>query len=138
MAQMDSIVLNVTDKLDQLSIEFSMDSDDVIKCVNDALRDMRISDISSVHENSDVELYVEIRAQWYALGRIRNSTSLNFKYNTGNDGKAVDKSMIPEMVNKAMNQLDRQYQSWISTFYVGSTGTGKTWNSTRRTGDTLA
>lgn len=132
MDRKEIIITNVMEKMHQLPLEFDDAGEfDIEPSLNDAMREMGIRDIRSVHSYSDTELFLELRTLWYVLLRYRNSASVNFKYKTGvNDGKSVDKTDIPKILKSIMDDLDDQFQQWRMTSYSGTTGS--TWNMTRR------
>ena len=137
MATQMEVCDNVLDKLDQLPHDLSISDLDIVPCLIDAQREMGIGDLSTVDINSDTGLYLEIRTQWYMLGRIRISKALDFKYNTGVDGKSVDKTSPAKMLSIIMDDLDDRYSKWKSTSSSVSS-TGQTWTKTARTNTRLS
>lgn len=136
MSDMAKIIKNVEEKIHQLPFEYHDDGTfDVNPSIEDSMREMGISDISSVPIFSHMELQLELRSLYYVLMRFRNSSSANFKYKTGvNDGKSVDKVDIPKMIHNIMGDLDNQFIKWKSTSYGG---TGHMWNMIRRQSETV-
>lgn len=90
----------------------------------DAQREMKISDIDSIPSMSEVELQLENRVVYYALRRFRTSASIFFKFSTAVDGKTVDKSMIPKMLNQIISEYNSEYLRWKRTY----TNIGQLWN----------
>lgn len=135
MARQD-IINNAWDKIDELPLDFDMDITDLEPCLLDAQREMQISNVDAVDTMSTTALQLEYRTVYHFLFRIRNTTSTNYRYNTGADGRSVDKSMIVKMIDKIMEDLDEKYQSWKNDD-TRKTG-GKTWTRTRRQSSTLS
>ena len=124
------LIENIMDKLDKLPVEFNILDTDVAPCLDDAMREMNVS-LENIAEGSSTELYVEIRAQWYMLGRLQNSSSVNFRYSTGIDGKSVDKTSIPKTIGEIMDRLNSQFMQWYSTSFKSSTS--GIWTKPQRT-----
>ena len=130
------MISNIRDKLDELPLDFPTVTDDTIdSSLTDALREMQITDLLSIND-PNLELYIEIRAEWWQLHRIRNTASVNFKYGTSSDGRSVDKSMIPKTINNIMRDLNSQFGKWNRTTRIKTTGS--TWTRIVTESTTLA
>jgi vancomycin resistance protein YoaR len=129
MSRLDTICASVSDKLDMIQVAFNYTSAALQSAVKDARREMKISDVESVAVDSSDELYLELRAEYWMLHRLKNGQALNFRYTTGVDGRSVDKSMIPKMLTTIMEDLDRQFKTYMRT--RSSTGGGVAQFSTR-------
>lgn len=130
------LINNAWDKIDQLPLDFEMDIADLEPCLIDAQREMQINNVESIDLMSTTALQLEYRIVYHFLFRLRNTTSTNFRYNTGADGRSVDKSMVSKMLDKIMEDLDDKFQDWKDSD-TRKTG-GKTWTRTRRTSSTLS
>ena len=130
---------NIMDKIDSLSVSFDISADsELSSSLNDATREMKISDLNSVEQDTDTELYLELRSVWWFLFRCRNSSSVNFKYSTGSlDGKAVDKTKVTEEIDKIMKNIDQQFTQWKSTAANVASSGSSLWNRTKRESSTL-
>lgn len=137
MATQMEICDNVLDKLDSLPLDLNISDLDIVPCLVDAQREMGISDLSVIDITSANALYLEIRTQWYMLGRIRISKALDFKYSTGVDGKTIDKTNVPNMIGIIMDDLDDKFTKWFTTASSVSS-TGQTWKVTARTNTRLS
>lgn len=133
------LLSNIMDKISQLSVSFDITSDSLLlPSLNDAVREMKISDITSVEQDSDTELYLELRSVYWFLFRCRNSSSVNFKYSTGSlDGKAVDKTKVVEEIDKIMKSINDQFTQWRSTTANLSSTSSSLWTRTKRSSSTL-
>lgn len=130
-----SILTNVIDKLDTMDIDFDITDIDIIPALNDALREMKIQSLSSITDNSQTELYIELRTEYWMLHRFRNAQTLNFKYSTSIDGRMIDKTMIPKLISDTMAELDNKFASYMTnTFNKSASGT---WNITRKVANRL-
>jgi hypothetical protein len=130
MSSQVKIIGGVWDKLDNLPLSFQITDADIAPCLSDTLREMKLSDISNVPEDSNIELYVELRTVWWVLFRFKNTSAINFKYNTGNsDGKSVDKTMISSTISDIMDDINDQFMAWFRSSKDTSSGI---WNVTRR------
>jgi hypothetical protein len=136
MATQMEICDNVLDKLDNLPLDLSITDLDIVPCLIDAQREMGISDLSVIDITSANALYLEIRTQWYMLGRIRISKALDFKYSTGVDGKTIDKTSVSKAIGMVMDDLDVKFNQWFTTASSVSS-TGQTWTKTTRTNTRL-
>lgn len=132
-AREKSLVDAVKDKLDSLPLAFDIDDVKVFSALKDTLREMRIFNAEHIYENTELEYYVEIRTEWHMLKRLRNSTSVYFRYSTGVDGKSIDKTRVPQMISEIMEELDAEYKKW----YMTSRMNGGVWNMYQRPKDTL-
>ena len=105
------ILRNVYRKLDDMVMSFGMPaysndiSDDDIEryvgmSLDDTLRELRVTNTDNIGEMSIAEYHVENRCVYHKLRALRNSASIFFKFSTAVDGKTVDKSMIPKMINE--------------------------------------
>jgi hypothetical protein len=129
MSSQNTILTNVLDKLDQMPVKFDITDTDIAPAYNDALREMGIGDIGDV-TNLTTEFYIELRTEYWMLHRLKNSQSLNFKYSTSVDGRSVDKTDIPKVIQKTMDDLDLKFNTWKTSTYNRSSGT---WDMTQRT-----
>ena len=105
------ILRNVYQKLDGMMLSFGMPmyndniSDDDIEryvgmSLNDTMRELRLENLDTIKEMSIAEYHIENRCVYHKLRSLRNSASIFFKFSTSVDGKTVDKSMIPKMINE--------------------------------------
>lgn len=119
------VLKNVYQKLDGMVLSFgmpayntSLSNDDIERYVgmslNDTLRELRLTDLSSVGEMSIAEYHIENRCVYHKLRSLRNSASIFFKFSTAVDGKTVDKSMIPKMINEMIKEYDSEWKRWLS------------------------
>lgn len=108
----DSITDGMVDKL------FGLD-------LSDALREMRMN-VTDVESNSYTEMMVENRVVYYAIRRFRLSASVFFKFSTATDGKTVDKTGIPKMLNTILAEYNAEFKSWRGN------NAGSLWNMTGR------
>ena len=120
------ILINAYQKLSTLPLSFGIPqynedmTDDMLdKYIGidykDALRDIGTKDIADIETMSFAELIFENRVVYYALRRFRMSGSAFFKFSTANDGKAVDKSMIPKTLTSIINEYDREYRKYAGS-----------------------
>lgn len=112
MSDRNKVLANIKRKLGSLPVKIGLTDNDIDMCLDDALREMNLSSVSSVADGSKLELYVEIKSLWFALSIARNSGTTNFKYSTGSDGKMVDKTKISETISDIMNDLDMRFNRW--------------------------
>ena len=109
------ILRNVYRKLDGMMLSFGMPmySDDISDedieryvgmPLNDTMRELRLSSLDEVGEMSIAEYHIENRCVYHKLRSLRNSASIFFKFSTAVDGKTVDKSMIPKMINEMIKK----------------------------------
>ena len=116
---------NVYRKLDGMAMSFGMPmysddmSDDDIEryvgmSLNDTLRELRLIDINDIQEMSITEYHIENRCVYHKLRMLRNSASIFFKFSTAVDGKSIDKSMIPKMINEMIKEYDDEWKKWLS------------------------
>lgn len=120
----------VLDKLDKLPIATEISDIDILPALSDTLRELSIPSCTDIAEGSQLEFYVELRTEYWTLHRLRNSESLNFKYSTSIDGRAIDKSMIPKMIDDIMNDLDDRFKNWYNNTY--NRRTSGVWTMPRR------
>lgn len=124
------ILRNAYQKLDSLSLGFGLPAysdnieDDFILSkfrtdIKDTMREMKISDITNIQEDSYQEMIFENRIVYHALKRFRNSASLFFKFSTAIDGKTVDKTKIPEMLGKILKDYDDEYKKYKGSNCAG-------------------
>lgn len=129
------IIRNSYQKLDNLPLGFglpaysdSLEDDFVLSKfsvdIKDSMREMGIVDVTTIPENSQMEMIFENRIVYHALKRFRNSASLFFKFSTAIDGKTIDKTKIPEMLNEILKEYDDEYKA-----YNGA-NCGSLWNMT--------
>lgn len=134
MSSQNTILINVLDKLDQMPIKFNITDTDIAPALNDTLREMSIADIADVAD-MQTEFYIELRTEYWMLHRLKNSQSLNYKYSTSVDGRSVDKTDIPRVIQATMDDLDLKYCTWKSdTYNKSSSGV---WAMTPRTNTRL-
>jgi hypothetical protein len=111
MSDRDVVLSNVQEKLDDLGIQFAASPTTVGSCLNDTLRELRISDITAV-DDPVAELQIENRTLWWYLKRKRIGLSTSFKYSTGGDAEQVDKTMVPKMIGTVMHDIDLEFKKW--------------------------
>lgn len=133
-----SILRNVYKKLDSMILSFGMpiysddiSDDDIEKYIgitlDDTMRELRISNLDNVREMSIAEYHIENRCIYHKLRMLRNSASIFFKFSTAVDGKTVDKSMIPKMINEIIKEYDNEWKRWQSDGGLTGATASKIW-----------
>lgn len=126
MADRIKILRNVYRKLDGMMLSFGlpaytndMSDTDLERYVgialDDTMRELRINNLDNIEEMSTAEYHVENRCVYHKLRSLRNSASVFFKFSTSVDGKTVDKSMIPKMLNEMIKEYDDEWKKWLSS-----------------------
>lgn len=134
-----SILRNVYKKLDSMTLSFGMPiySDDLTDeeieryvgmSLNDTMRELNVTNLDGVGEMTVAEYHVENRCVYHKLRMLRNSSAIFFKFSTSVDGKTVDKSMIPKMINEILKEYDKEWKDWISTGGISGITAGSIWN----------
>ena len=119
------ILRNVYQKLDGMMLSFGMPmySDDISDedieryvgmPLNDTMRELRLTSLDEVGEMSIAEYHIENRCIYHKLRLLRNSASIFFKFSTAVDGKTIDKSMIPKMINEMIKEYDNEWKRWLA------------------------
>lgn len=138
-AHRTKILRNVYRKLDGMALSFGMpaysedlSSDELERYVglslDDTMRELRLSNLNDIGDASIAEYHIENRSVYHKLRLLRNSASIFFKFSTSVDGKTVDKSMIPKMINEMIKEYDAEWKKWLTSGgLTGTTGSG-TWN----------
>lgn len=119
-----TIMRNAYQKLDSLPLTFGLPAytdsleDSFVENkfklhLKDAMRALRLRDLSSIEEDSYDELIVENRVVYFALRRFRMTASAFFKFSTAIDGKTVDKTKVPQMLKDIMNEFEDEYKKYI-------------------------
>lgn len=119
------ILRNVYRKLDGMMLSFGMpmyndniQETDIERYVgmslDDTMRELRLQNLDDVGEMSIAEYHIENRCVYHKLRSLRNSASIFFKFSTAVDGKTVDKSMIPKMINEMIKEYDDEWKKWLS------------------------
>ena len=138
-AHRTKILRNIYQKLDGMMLSFGMpaysedlSSSDLERYVglslNDTMRELRLNSLDNIGDASIAEYHIENRSVYHKLRLLRNSASIFFKFSTSTDGKTVDKSMIPKMINEMIKEYDDEWKKWLSNGgLTGSTGSG-TWD----------
>ena len=99
------------------------------------MRELRVSNLDGIQEMSNAEYHIENRCLYHKLRLLRNSASVFFKFSTSVDGKTVDKSMIPKMLNEMIKEYDVEWKDWLSDGGDGLYGTANgTWNRSSQDG----
>lgn len=135
------ILRNVYQKLDGIMLSFGMPAyntdmtgDDIERYVgmslNDTMRELRIPTLDSIGEMTIAEYHIENRCVYHKLRSLRNSASIFFKFSTAVDGKTIDKSMIPKMINEMIKEYDTEWKKWLSTGGLSGTTSGSIWERT--------
>lgn len=135
------ILRNVYQKLDGMILSFGMPiyndniSDvDIERYVgmslNDTMRELRLENLDGVAEMSIVEYHIENRCVYHKLRLLRNSASIFFKFSTSVDGKTVDKSMIPKMINEIIKEYDDEWKKWLSDGGMTGSTANSIWERT--------
>lgn len=141
------ILKHVYQKLDGMAMSFGMPvySDNITDedferyvgmSLDDTMRELRISNLEGISEMSIAEYHIENRCVYHKLRMLRNSASVFFKFSTAVDGKTVDKSMIPKMINEMLKEYDAEWRKWLSTGGLVGTTTGSVWERTPAEGTT--
>ena len=141
----DRILRNVYRKLDSMPLSFGMPAfnefiheDELEKFVgislDDTMRELRITNLNEIEEMSIAEYHIENRCLCHKLRMLRNSASIFFKFSTAVDGKTVDKSMIPKMINEMIKEYDTEWKNWISNGGITGSSAGNMWNRTASSG----
>lgn len=137
-AHRTKILRNIYKKLDGMALSFGMpiycddlSSDELEKYVglplDDTMRELRLNSLDDIGDASIAEYHIENRSVYHKLRLLRNSASIFFKFSTSVDGKTVDKSMIPKMINEIIKEYDTEWRKWLSSGgLTGSTSSG-TW-----------
>lgn len=102
--------------------------------LDDTMRELRITNLDNIEEMSIAEYHIENRCIYHKLRLLRNSASVFFKFSTAVDGKTVDKSMIPKMINEMIKEYDNEWKKWLSTGGIYSSTGGNTWSRTSTEG----
>lgn len=132
------ILRNVYKKLDGMVLSFGipiysddMSDDDIERYVgitlNDTMRELRINNLDNVEEMSMAEYHIENRCIYHKLRMLRNSASIFFKFSTAVDGKTVDKSMIPKMINEMIKEYDDEWKKWQNDGGLTGATASKIW-----------
>lgn len=133
------ILRNVYKKLDGMMLSFGipiysddMSDDDIERYVgitlNDTMRELRINNLDNVEEMSIAEYHIENRCIYHKLRMLRNSASIFFKFSTAVDGKTVDKSMIPKMINEMIKEYDDEWKKWQNDGGLTGATASKIWH----------
>lgn len=141
------ILKRVYQKLDGMAMSFGMpmysdniSDDDFERYVgmplDDTMRELRISNLEGIGEMSIAEYHIENRCVYHKLRMLRNSASIFFKFSTAVDGKSIDKTMIPKMINEMLKEYDAEWKKWLSTGGLIGTTTGSMWERTPTEGTT--
>ena len=136
-----SILRNVYRKLDGMMLSFgipmysdNISDDDIERYVgmslNDTMRELRITNLDGVGEMSIAEYHIENRCVYHKLRSLRNSASIFFKFSTAVDGKTVDKSMIPKMINEMIKEYDDEWKKWMADGGITGSTAGNIWERT--------
>jgi hypothetical protein len=136
-----TILRNVYRKLDGMVLSFGIPvySDDIPDTdveryvgvsLDDTMRELRITNLDTVDEMSIAEYHIENRCVYHKLRLLRNSASVFFKFSTSVDGKTVDKSMIPKMINEMIKEYDNEWRKWLSEGGLNGSTAGNIWERT--------
>lgn len=120
-----TLIRNAYQKLDSLPLGFGLPSysndlsDEFIYNkfgidIKDTLREMGITDIDTIQENSYDEMIIENRIVYHAIKRFRHSAAIFFKFSTAIDGKTVDKTKIPQMLSSILKEYEDEYSKYKS------------------------
>lgn len=146
MSNRITILRNVYKKLDSMTLSFGIPvySDDIPDddierylgiTLDDTMRELRVSNLDGIQEMSNAEYHIENRCLYHKLRLLRNSASVFFKFSTSVDGKTVDKSMIPKMLNEMIKEYDNEWKDWLSNGGDGIYGTANSiWNRSSQEG----
>lgn len=118
-------------KLDNLGYSFGIPaySDDIpdwqvekyfYRELQDTMRELKIKNLDNIDFMDESEMYIENRVVYYALRKFRNSSAVFFKFSTATDGKSVDKSMIPKMLNTIIGEYNDEWTAWRKSLASGS------------------
>lgn len=140
-----SILRNVYRKLDGMMLSFGMPiyTDDISDAdieryvgmsLSDTMREIGLNNLDEIEEMSSAEYHIENRCVYHKLRSLRNSASIFFKFSTAVDGKTVDKSMIPKMINEMIKEYDAEWRKWLSEGGLSGTTTGTVWSRTSTEG----
>ena len=130
------ILRRVYQKLDGLPLGFgisayneNIEDDQIIKLFNvdyiDTMREIRCSSLDEIEENAYDEMQLENRVVYHALRRYRLSSAVYFKFSTAVDGKTIDKTNIPKMLNAIILEYENDFKSWRSG------NVAQTWNMSK-------
>lgn len=119
------IMRNAYEKLDNLPLSFGMPayseeiSDEVIENrfklnLKDAMRRMKITNISDITEDSMEELVLENQVVLAALKKFRLTSTAFFKFSTAIDGKTVDKTKVAQFLKDAIDELEDEFKKYKS------------------------
>lgn len=136
-----NILRNVYRKLDGMMLSFGMpmyndsiSDNDIERYVgmplNDTMREIGLSNLDDVEEMSSAEYHIENRCIYHKLRSLRNSASVFFKFSTAVDGKTIDKSMIPKMINEMIKEYDDEWKKWLSEGGLTGSAAGTIWSRT--------
>lgn len=126
------IMRHAYQKLDSLPLGFGlpvysedMNDEDISKYFKldllDTLREAGLS-MEAIEPNSTDEMVIEDRVVYHALKRFRMTAVTFFKFSTATDGKTVDKTNIPKMLQQLISEYDKEFKAWKSK------GAGKIWS----------
>ena len=135
------ILKNVYRKLDGMMLSFGMPvySDDIKDddferyigiSLDDTMRELRLQNLDGVGEMSIAEYHIENRCVYHKLRSLRNSASIFFKFSTAVDGKTVDKSMIPKMINEMIKEYDNEWKKWLYNGGITGSTANTIWERT--------
>lgn len=135
------ILRNVYRKLDGMMLSFGMPiySDNIQEAdferyvgmsLDDTMRELRLQNLDDVGEMSIAEYHIENRCVYHKLRSLRNSASIFFKFSTAVDGKTIDKSMIPKMINEMIKEYDNEWKKWLSDGGMTGSTANTTWERT--------
>lgn len=140
-----TILRNVYKKLDGMMLSFGIPlySDDIPDIdieryvgmsLDDTMRELRLTDLNEIGEMSIAEYHIENRCVYHKLRSLRNSASVFFKFSTAVDGKTIDKSMIPKMINEMIKEYDDEWKKWLSEGGITGATAGIIWQRTSAEG----
>jgi len=88
-----------------------------------AIKEMNIT-ITDIDPDTTLALAVEIRALYYGIMAFRIPASANFKYDTGNEGKSVDKTDVPKNLRKLALEFDNEYNELMESVNTNDSNKG--------------
>lgn len=80
--------------------------------LDDTMREIGIKTLDGIESMSLEEMQIENRIVYYMLKSFRMKSAVFFKFSSSNDGKSIDKTMIPKMLLEIIREYDADFKKW--------------------------
>lgn len=130
---LEDVKSGVTHLIDRMNSIIADDTTiDIDKCIEKAISDLGTG-IANIDPETKLSLALNLRVLYYAVMEARLTVMFDYRMNSGNEGREIDKTKRTTQLKQTMDMLDSDYRRVLRS----SSTSGGTWTMSERTSENL-